>query len=140
MTKRIANILLASSAALLMTLPIYAQSYLMEVKIPFGFQANGRTLDSGKYEVRETSNISSLRNAKTGRLIFLSSHGGANEGKKPSCLIFHRYGERYFLTEVWSPDAKGMTLPTSAAEKELISSGVHEEAVTVVLNSRSKAD
>jgi hypothetical protein len=141
MTKQLANILLASSAALLMTLPISAQSYRMEGKIPFAFQANGKFMAAGKYEVQEAiSGFSSLRAADTGQVVFLSSHRAVSQGKKPARLVFHRYGESYFLSELWSPEAKGLVLPTSAAEKELIGSGKRQLAPIVVMNSRLKAD
>jgi hypothetical protein len=141
MTKRMVKIPLASSAALLMTLPIYAESYMTVARIPFGFQANGRTMDSGKYEVQELINgVVRVRNATTGRVIYVSAGGGANEGQRPTRLVFHRYGEQYFLSEIWSPKAIGTVLPPSVSEKELIRSGKHEEAAIVLMNSRSKVD
>jgi hypothetical protein len=141
MTKQITNILLASSAALLMTLPLSAQTYQMAAKIPFAFQVNGQKMESGRYDVRrEPNGISSLRGAKSGHLAYLNAQSGADNGKRANCLVFRRYGESYFLAEIWSPSASGTVLPVSRAEKEAIGSIKRQEAVIVLLNSRSKAD
>ena len=42
-----------------------------------------------------------------------------NAPQAKSKLVFHRYGNRYFLTQVWSAGSSlGRELPKSAKEKE----------------------
>lgn len=95
------------------------------VNIPFEFTVKGKTLPAGEYIVSRGSTID-----KTG-LIMQRRNGGANavvltmsiqsrENQKESRLVFNRYGDHYFLSQVWtSGDQQGRELFKSRQERSL---------------------
>jgi len=49
-------------------------------------------------------------------------------------LVFQRYGEEYFLSDIWAPSARdGLTLPRGARLKELASGSSRPEPTTIAL-------
>jgi hypothetical protein len=104
-----------------------AQAQMLHVKadVPFGFTAGGRQLDAGTYSIQrklgESSEVLVLRNHETGQSINLA----ANRAEKlhpatESKLVFHRYGNDYFLSEVWVQGSdSGERFVASNREREL---------------------
>jgi hypothetical protein len=92
------------------------------IKIPFAFEAGAQKLPAGAYEVKFPSpNMVLLQCAdrKCGAF-FLSNAVQTRNGDALAKLIFHRYGERHFLNEIWSPgNDLGRQIPKSKAETEL---------------------
>lgn len=91
--------------------------------IPFEFSAGSQTLPAGEYTVRVTNpasdqrvvQIRSLNGSKHAVLQMHSVNGPAKDGAR---LVFHRYGERYFLAQAWTAaDSIGMEAPRSRAER-----------------------
>jgi hypothetical protein len=116
---------LTASILLLAAVTLHARnsvSNIMQVIVPFDFLAGEKALPGGDYTVEV--------NAERG-MIVLRSEGhqpvllptNAIETRTParhSQLVFHRYGNSFFLAEVWrGNDAVGRTLFASATEKEL---------------------
>lgn len=105
-------------------------------EIPFQFTVGDRAMPSGKYAVKATNMqgialIIQSADAKRAavRLTNSMEPTKANERAK---LVFHRYGERYFLAEVWSGGSNtGRELVKSrqerAIERELASNGLRSE-------------
>ena len=92
--------------------------------IPFQFQVGNATLPAGEYSVAattatgETLRISSRSdNSSIFRLSTpMVQNGPASKGK----LVFHKYGDEYFLAEVWSAGyANGRKLTKSGRERAL---------------------
>ncbi len=76
----------------------------IRVKVPFAFEAGGTTLPAGEYQVAESSSdILRITNLDTKRQILLSNTSGTSVGKTAgrSRLVFTRYGERYFLHQIY---------------------------------------
>ena len=105
-------------------------------EIPFQFTVGDRAMPSGKYAIKAT-NVQGIAliiqsaDAKSAavRLTNSMEPTKANERAK---LVFHRYGERYFLAEVWSGGSNtGRELVKSrqerAIERELASNGLRSE-------------
>jgi hypothetical protein len=91
--------------------------------IPFAFSAGSQTLAAGKYIVRVTNpasdqkvvRIRSLDGSKSTVLQMHSVNGKAQDGAR---LVFHRYGDRYFLAQAWTAaDSIGMEAPKSRTER-----------------------
>jgi hypothetical protein len=76
---------------------------LVVATIPFQFIVGGKSLEPGRYAVRSVSNDVLLIQSK-GRssAMNLTSAISANKASAETRLVFHRYGERYFLSEVWT--------------------------------------
>jgi hypothetical protein len=91
--------------------------------IPFDFAVGSKSLKAGEYYVRaftasgDTLLVSSKdRNDAAVRLSNSIRASTPQKGK----LVFHRYGQRYFLSEVWAPGQQtGRQLLKSSAEREL---------------------
>ncbi len=105
----------------------------LKVNIPFPFVVGNQTLPSGHYVVTRFSD-STLRfynSQKQGA--FVSTH--SVEGKAPESagkMIFHHYGNTYFLFEVWSPaKGTGRQVFTSRAEEELARQGTEKQVAVV---------
>lgn len=92
------------------------------VNVPFAFTAGKMTLPAGEYRVQSTYGSAALLIQRTDRSVatFVSSIAvAAHERQTQTKLIFHRYGNRYFLAEVWRVgESRGRELQKSSQEKE----------------------
>lgn len=104
--------------------------------IPFEFSVGYKVMPAGEYSVRTlstTGNALMIQSAdgKTSALR-LSDATERVKGNTHARLVFHRYGERYFLAEVWNGiDQTGRQLlksqEESAIERELASNSVNSD-------------
>ena len=111
------------------------------VTIPFNFYVAGKMLPAGQYHIgRSTEDAEGLvlrgTDGRTG--VFVLTRGIQNkEIQQESKLVFRRYGDQYFLGEVWiSGRSTGRELPTSRKERltkqERANHGGNLEKVAVV--------
>jgi bifunctional DNA-binding transcriptional regulator/antitoxin component of YhaV-PrlF toxin-antitoxin module len=107
--------------------------------IPFQFTAGQTTLPAGDYrvqKVRDGSSVLMIRNTEgNGAIMVMTLPASVNAPQTQSKLIFRRYGDRYFLAQVWSAgSARGRELPKSAKEKEQALAARNEtpDQVTIV--------
>ena len=117
-------LLLIVSLAFITAVAANAQSRKANANVPFDFVAGSRTLPAGHYNIadsttgREVVRISELKqgNGVFAMTILLSSKAAPKESK----LVFHRYGNRYFLAEIWTEgDREGQKLRKSREEKAI---------------------
>jgi hypothetical protein len=92
--------------------------------VPFDFQSGSEMLPAGRYDIQQSANhVLILRGTNQNRSQMLVAFINA-EALKPSDhgkLLFHRYGNRYFLYQIWSPGTTaGLELPKGKAEKETL--------------------
>ena len=110
---------------LMVTGVAYAQDVNVKVNIPFDFVVNQQTMPQGEYTVKSigtpSSGFLSIRNADSSEQVMLLSHRcETTKAPEQPKLIFHRYGDRYFLAQVWtSGDLSGQELAKSRRESEL---------------------
>lgn len=108
------------------TSSVQAQGYdSVRVKIPFEFTIGDRTLPADTYTFKRLNdndpNLLSLR----GEDHVAIANGFTNtvqaiKASAQSKLIFHKYGDRYFLSEIWiAGNDTGGQFPKSRAEREL---------------------
>ncbi|MEZ5424822.1 MAG: hypothetical protein R2747_01035 [Pyrinomonadaceae bacterium] len=95
----------------------------MTFNVPFDFQIGKEKHDAGKYEMRTLDNAKFLlKNVETGENMILVS--GAQVGDERTVetqkLVFNRYGETYFLREVYArAGTVGRELTESKAERKI---------------------
>lgn len=99
-----------------------AQSSTVVADIPFEFSVGDQALPAGKYTVRSmTANGDALaiRNRDANRAAIRLTHSiQASKASDQTKLVFHRYGQRYFLSEVWtSGENAGRKLIKSSQER-----------------------
>jgi hypothetical protein len=119
----------------------------IKVNIPFGFQVADTKLPAGEYYVRRLPHSSSdsvlmIRNVQDGQTaVRLTSAVQTLSPKDKGTLVFHRYGDQYFLFQVWPAGGEtGRVLPGSRSErvarkdKDLVGTnkGAQLETVTIV--------
>ena len=123
------------AALLLTTSAVIAQTKQGDVTadIPFPFVVAKQTLPAGHYIVSPTNadglGIHDANNHGT----FVPTHSAQRSPSDNTCkLVFHRYGDTYFLAEVWvSANSIGKVLFRSRAERELADRGQEREIAAV---------
>lgn len=113
-------------------------SHLVTADIPFDFIVADQTFPAGKYTVRTSSEngkvlkITSL-DAKSS-IVRLSNSVSDLSANRNARMVFHRYGQEYFLAEVWSGDNAGRQLIKSKKELQL----EHERALIASKSDSSR--
>ena len=100
--------------------------YKLTANIPFDFSVSNQKLPAGKYVIGRTQEVNG------DAIVQIKSIDGKSvanrfsipivtfKTKKQSELIFHRYGDQYFLSEIWPSGAgTGRAFLKTHAEREL---------------------
>jgi hypothetical protein len=120
----------------LMTLLLVASASLGQstrgeliANIPFSFFVANRVLPPGRYIVTAVGDVDIRIYSSENQGVLIPTH--RTQGRAPESVgkvIFHGYGDAYFLSEVWIPDKDtGRQLFTSRAEKESAAKGTTAE-------------
>ncbi len=89
------------------------------VNVPFSFVAGAQTLPAGHYIVAAMDDTVRIFNSQTTGL-YLPTHSASRSSTDGPKLVFHRYGDTYFLSVMWiGGNAIGRELPRSKAERAL---------------------
>ena len=91
--------------------------------VPFAFTAGNKTLPAGEYRVGNwIKGYGTLLIQRTDGSAATFAGSNTKESNTPQTqtkLVFHRYGDRYFLSQVWvEGSARGRQLPKSKEEKQ----------------------
>jgi len=97
---------------------------VLVAQVPFEFIVGEKTLASGEYQLRTVNNAGDalmINNAEArDRAIRFTSPIGHETAKTYARLVFHRYDNRYFLSQVWmSGESVGRELRKSARERAI---------------------
>ena len=149
MKKKVFSVMaMCCSLALLAAATVHAQlpGTTLRATIPFDFNVRGKTLPAGRYEIRRFGNeldglIIANINDKHGKAMFETEPVEAKRRSSRSELVFHRYGDSYFLSEVFAGgEDTGRELVPSRQERTLLremasnGSKVQPETVTLAAN------
>ena len=113
-----------------------AQSLSAQANIPFSFVVSGKTLPAGEYNVRRGTSPDTMviRGVQHGEGAFAAfvptTVPSARRGI--ARLVFHRYGNQYFLAQVWTSGGQGEQIPPTRLERELIARGNNPNQPVVV--------
>ncbi|HEX4133971.1 MAG TPA: hypothetical protein VHY84_05045 [Bryobacteraceae bacterium] len=97
----------------------------LHANVPFNFTVGKVTFVAGKYTVEQANpGVIDVRGAN-GKAAFLFVGGGqCTRTQTPPRLVFHRYGDTYLLSQVWSwGDTCAREVPKGARERELEAAG-----------------
>ena len=143
MTKRVFAIVAFSFLLVAAATPLAAQVDRMTANVPFDFTVAGKAMPAGQYEVWKAPNSSAIvvrgLSQKTSALsVAMREPVTSREPAADTRLIFHRYGNQYFLHAVVNAyEADEFTLPQLRAERELIkTAALQQEEVHAVLARR----
>jgi hypothetical protein len=140
---------IVATALLALTISTPASAQLpgtaMRAYIPFDFIVNGKTLPAGNYEVKRITEapegliIRSVDN-KRAHCVFETETVNQNRPPRHDEIVFDRYGDTYFLSEVLSGGMEaGRRLAPSHTEKqmrresEMASNNAQPETVSIAL-------
>jgi opacity protein-like surface antigen len=95
---------LAMSAALGMSAAAHAQTTQMKATVPFEFIAGDTVLPAGDYDVHSWGGKAlSIHDVTSNAGTFLLSNScQLAKTSDSNKLVFYRYGQRYFLAEIWT--------------------------------------
>ncbi len=98
----------------------------IRAKIPFDFNVGDKKLPAGKYTFSRLSGFSdakvmSVSSADASAHVFQStSEARVLTPKNESTLVFHKYGDQYFLEQIWSGgEQEGTQVPESRSERTI---------------------
>jgi len=102
---------------------LHAQTIRVTATIPFEFQLGSNVMPAGDYSVTHSNRVLTLRcetGAYKSAMVFTNA-ANAEPASATSKLVFHRYGNEYFLAKVWSNASRaGAEIPPAKRERELI--------------------
>jgi len=108
-------------------------------EIPFDFQIQDHTMHAGSYTVSPANGhgMYNVTNRETGESVFVSAPVNDVAKAGESKLAFRKYGERYFLAQIWfGGEAVGHGTVPGNSEKELI--GIPAKNAPVLATIRLK--
>lgn len=91
----------------------------LEVNIPFDFSAGKATLKAGSYTIKKISeNAIAIRSGDGATTAFVNAPLtiDSHDPLAAERLVFNKYGEHYFLSQVWLSVETGRQLFTTGAE------------------------
>jgi hypothetical protein len=114
-----------------------------EVNIPFDFSAGKTSLKAGTYIITQSGHKAlQIRDAKDKKTILVNAPLtiGARDFQSGERLVFNRYGNEYFLTQVWLTADEGKQLFPSKAEttaaRQLVKHNVKPQRVEIAVRRR----
>ena len=105
--KNIAAIALFLAANLIAAGSAPAQDHLVKATVPFNFTVGDQTLPSGTYVIRSSPNtpiLLTMRNWDK-NVAIMSLAASTQSETKDNTLVFHKYGDQYFLSDIRSEGA-----------------------------------
>ena len=121
---------------LLATVSAYAQTRMVTANIPFNFAVGRTSLPAGAYTIRSlglSSRVIAIQNPDRNLTnVVLPLPCISTEAQERTKLVFHRYGDQYFLAQIWTAgNHMGNELPKSRRETEVATDNPAQNVVVV---------
>lgn len=115
------------------------QMPVAEGNVPFDFHVGQTLLPAGQYKLSQSNDILIIRAAAGKPTVMLLTLPGSHAATCPNPkLVFQRYGNEYFLSEVWKADSpNGLAVPKSKQERELASRMKTDKGGELILQARN---
>lgn len=112
-----------------------AEGTEVEADVPFAFAVVNETLPAGRYTLRPMDDQHALAVMGSELAVAPSSTVESSSRPKITKVVFHRYGDHYFLHQVWvRGESSGFEVPASAIERQLASR--HKLSSVAILASK----
>ena len=99
---------------------VQAQSLAMRVQIPFEFHAGEKVLPAGTYIIQRRGDAITVSDGRGNATAAIANAVPNKSAKLDDMVVFHRYGDLRFLTEVrWRGYSTARGLTESKAESRL---------------------
>src|SRR5262249_39830339 len=94
----------------------------VRAKIPFDYNVGNATIKAGNCSIRETETVDVLAIGCAGEMKLALSRMVSGKQATETKLVFHKYGDQYFLAQVWlKGEDTGWELSRTRTENELMS-------------------
>jgi len=130
-------LVIALSVPLLLSAAAHAQTTQLKVTVPFEFTAGNTVLPAGEYNIRSMGAwggpaLSVLNVNSNAGTIVLSASSRSQKPTADAKLVFRRYGQQYFLAEVWNRHSSdGNQIQISSRQTELAKNRSKDEVVLI---------
>ena len=113
------------------TASAYAQTTALKANIPFNFSVAGKSLPTIQ-SIGTSNRVLVLRGSnQSAKMVMANSCESARPSDKTK-LVFHRYGDRYFLSQIWTAgNSSGAEFPQSSHEAEVAMDFPREDVVLI---------
>jgi len=80
--------------------------------VPFSFKVGNKVLPAGEYKITADNQVIRVQqiNGKENAVSLTQRTRGVNHNLSDAKLTFRRYGDQYYLSQVWLPDNLGREL------------------------------
>jgi hypothetical protein len=121
---------------LLATASAYAQTGVVKANVPFNFIVDKAELPAGQYTIQTLGTTGSAMTIQSPDRevvkMILPQDCESLQAAKTTKLVFHRYGTRYFLAQIWTAgNDRGKELPKSGRESEVAMDYPSQDVVVV---------
>jgi hypothetical protein len=96
-----------------------AQTERAVYQIPFSFNAEGVELSSGEYILSSRGAQTGMLRGENGKGVLFITSGTLSGKDRPAHLTFNKYGNKYFLRQVWN-GTTGSPIPINVEEREIL--------------------
>jgi hypothetical protein len=98
-----------------------AQAGVVRATIPFAFSADGKVLPAGTYQVTPSlGNAMRIQNVTDNRVGgYVGTMPGNINTHKGNVMVFKKYGNHYFLREIYCPAVMKVSLFRTKAEEQV---------------------
>jgi hypothetical protein len=124
----------AAAAILFLVGTTQAQSGTLRATMPFSFYAGDQLLPAGEYEIRAVGNgVVKISNYDAHKSVVFFTFGVNHVAANPvsAKLVFNRYTDDYFLSEMWWEGADGRKSMPTKRETELAKTITPDQTVTL---------
>jgi hypothetical protein len=125
MKKKLHHLAVASVLSLMSLAPAtHAESLRLRANIPFDFAVSNEKLPAGEYNLKFLAqDVILVQNEGTKQsAIALGQYAQSVQNPERGKLIFKKYGDQYFLSQVWAGFSEaGQQLPASSLERQVAS-------------------
>jgi hypothetical protein len=109
---------------LLATASAYAQTGVVKANVPFNFIVEKTQVPAGEYLIQNlsTSGLAMSIQSSDRKMVkvVLPNACESSQAQPKTKLVFHRYGDQYFLSQIWTAgNNRGSELPKSRRETEV---------------------
>jgi hypothetical protein len=126
---------------LMATASAYAQTGVVKANVPFNFIVDKTQVPAGQYMIQSvgssgTAMIIESQDRSLVKLVLPNACESAQVQQK-SKLVFHRYGDQYFLAQIWTAgNDRGRELLKTEQEREIAMNHPAAQDVVVVATLR----
>ncbi len=107
-------------------------------QVPFAFVVNGKTMPAGECTIAFDVNGRTLLSISSGEqhVFAVPIADVSPKARKKTALVFHQYGDQYFLTSIKREGGTGYQFPPSRLERELQARNIPWQVFTLLASAK----